>query len=187
MNEQDKSILPFIICPNCVIKLELDESEMAKRKFVFPQCQNAFDINKDKFKKASDEPEDTFEWMRIFSYNGSIGRIKFLFSYLFINLFLFLNLIFTQLSIGIHTGMEFESINVIRTLLGFLLGELLFSVIVVKRLHDLNRPGTHFWQLLIPLYDIYLFLVLFFKKGISGIIHDDTTVLVPKSYTKRWL
>jgi uncharacterized membrane protein YhaH (DUF805 family) len=39
---------------------------------------------------------------------------------------------------------------------------------VVKRLHDLGRPGTHYWLLLIPLYNIYLGLVLLFQKGNNG-------------------
>ena len=39
---------------------------------------------------------------------------------------------------------------------------------VVKRLHDLNRPGSHYWLLLIPLYNIYLGLLILFKKGTEG-------------------
>ena len=39
---------------------------------------------------------------------------------------------------------------------------------VVKRLHDLDRPGTHYWYLLIPFYNIYLGLLLLFKRGTSG-------------------
>jgi len=35
----------------------------------------------------------------------------------------------------------------------------------VRRLHDIGRPGTHFWLLLIPLYNVYLGLVLLFRKG----------------------
>jgi uncharacterized membrane protein YhaH (DUF805 family) len=38
----------------------------------------------------------------------------------------------------------------------------------VKRLHDLERPGSHYWLLLIPFYNIYLALVLLFKRGTSG-------------------
>lgn len=49
---------------------------------------------------------------------------------------------------------------------------ILFCVIIafedVKRLHDLDRPGWHFWLLLIPLYNIYLQGLLFFKKGTEG-------------------
>jgi len=39
---------------------------------------------------------------------------------------------------------------------------------VIKRLHDLDRPGEHFWLFLIPLYNIYLGLVLLFQKGSVG-------------------
>jgi len=39
---------------------------------------------------------------------------------------------------------------------------------IVKRLHDLDRPGYHYWLFLIPFYCIYLYFVLFFKKGTSG-------------------
>lgn len=42
------------------------------------------------------------------------------------------------------------------------------SCITVKRLHDLGKPGTHFWLLLIPLYNVYLSLVLLFQKGITS-------------------
>lgn len=38
----------------------------------------------------------------------------------------------------------------------------------VKRLHDLDRPGTHYWLLLIPLYNIYFGFVLLFKEGTKG-------------------
>ena len=38
----------------------------------------------------------------------------------------------------------------------------------VKRFHDLDRPGTHFWLLLIPIYGIYIGLLLLFKKGTEG-------------------
>ena len=39
---------------------------------------------------------------------------------------------------------------------------------VVKRLHDLDRPGTHYWLLLIPIYNIYFGLLILFKKGTEG-------------------
>lgn len=112
MNEQEKYIPPFVICPNCVIKLELDESEMASRQFVCPRCQDAFDINKDKFKKYIDKAEDTPKWRRLISYSGSIGRMKFVLSYLIINLFLIINLVFMELGFQYHTGMEFGYVTI---------------------------------------------------------------------------
>lgn len=39
---------------------------------------------------------------------------------------------------------------------------------VVKRFHDLDRPGSHYWLLLIPLYNLYLGVVLLFKRGTEG-------------------
>lgn len=36
---------------------------------------------------------------------------------------------------------------------------------IVKRLHDLGKPGAYYWLLLIPLFNIYFFLLLLFKKG----------------------
>jgi uncharacterized membrane protein YhaH (DUF805 family) len=47
-------------------------------------------------------------------------------------------------------------------------GAVLVAFQVVKRLHDLGRPGWHYWLLLIPIYDIYLALVLLFCKGTAG-------------------
>src|ERR1039457_202175 len=38
----------------------------------------------------------------------------------------------------------------------------------VKRLHDLDRPGSHYWLLLIPLYNLYIGLILLFQKGTTG-------------------
>lgn len=57
------------------------------------------------------------------------------------------------------------------TVIGFIVGSGIAVVCafqVVKRLHDLDRPGTHYWLLLIPIYNIYFGLVLLFKKGTEG-------------------
>ncbi len=40
--------------------------------------------------------------------------------------------------------------------------------IAVKRLHDLDRPGRHWWLLVIPIYNIYFALVLLFRTGTMG-------------------
>ena len=50
---------------------------------------------------------------------------------------------------------------------------------IVKRLHDLGRPGFHYWLLLIPIYNFYLALVLLLKRGIqvdSPTLNKDTVV-----------
>ncbi len=49
-----------------------------------------------------------------------------------------------------------------------LAGNVLSALQIVKRLHDLDRPGAHYGLLLVPVYDLYFVLVLFLKKGTSG-------------------
>jgi uncharacterized membrane protein YhaH (DUF805 family) len=55
--------------------------------------------------------------------------------------------------------------------IGFIVG-LAFSVvqafIVVRRLHDLGKPGWHYWLFFVPFYNLYLSLVLTFTKGATG-------------------
>ena len=46
-----------------------------------------------------------------------------------------------------------------------LAGCLLQGIFAVRRLHDLGKPGWHFWLFLVPFYNIYLSLVLCFTKG----------------------
>lgn len=40
--------------------------------------------------------------------------------------------------------------------------------LTVKRLHDLGRPGWHLLLLAVPLYNIYLSIVLFVVAGTAG-------------------
>jgi uncharacterized membrane protein YhaH (DUF805 family) len=42
------------------------------------------------------------------------------------------------------------------------------GVLTVRRLHDLDRPGRHYWWLWVPVYDVYFLLVLLFKAGNEG-------------------
>ena len=42
------------------------------------------------------------------------------------------------------------------------------AAVTVKRLHDLGRPGWHLVLMLVPIYQIYLGLVLTFKRGQVG-------------------
>ena len=42
------------------------------------------------------------------------------------------------------------------------------GISTVKRLHDLDRPGWHYWLLYIPLYSFYLGFILTFRAGTPG-------------------
>ena len=47
-------------------------------------------------------------------------------------------------------------------------GSVVNTFLIIRRLHDLGTPGTHTWLLLVPMYNIYLMLILSFAKGVSG-------------------
>jgi uncharacterized membrane protein YhaH (DUF805 family) len=38
----------------------------------------------------------------------------------------------------------------------------------VRRFHDLDRPGLHYWLLYIPFYNLYLAFVLLLQRGTEG-------------------
>ena len=40
--------------------------------------------------------------------------------------------------------------------------------VTVKRLHDLDRPGWHWWLMIVPFYNIYLGFVLLLARGTEG-------------------
>ncbi len=41
-------------------------------------------------------------------------------------------------------------------------------VVSIRRLHDLGRPGSHLWLLLVPFYNLYFLLILSFAPGAPG-------------------
>ncbi len=38
----------------------------------------------------------------------------------------------------------------------------------VKRLHDMDRPGTDVIFIMVPIYNLYLYYLLFFSEGTAG-------------------
>ncbi len=87
--------------------------------------------------------------------------------------FLVLFLIFLVSSvIEAKLGMPNEQIKNIGAML---LGLFVMFVLPIRlvwnticRLHDLDRPGSHLVLLIIPIYNIYFILMLFFIKGTLG-------------------
>jgi uncharacterized membrane protein YhaH (DUF805 family) len=39
---------------------------------------------------------------------------------------------------------------------------------VVKRLHDINKPGAYYWLTYIPIVNLIIGIMLLFKKGTVG-------------------
>jgi len=58
--------------------------------------------------------------------------------------------------------------DILRSFLAAMLNLSVGSVFIIKRLHDLGRPGRDIFKLLIPIYAFYLAAILVFKKGTTG-------------------
>jgi uncharacterized membrane protein YhaH (DUF805 family) len=97
---------------------------------------------------------------------GRVNRQK----YFFINLGLVLIAYALAFAIGFAMGMAGGTEEAAGSV-GFVVGiaaAFVQAFLVVKRLHDLNKPGWHYWLLYVPFYNIYLGLVLLFSKGTAG-------------------
>lgn len=100
---------------------------------------------------------------KLFSMEGRIGRQH----YFFITLAVVVVTYFIAFVVGFAAGITGAG-EEIATVLGFLIGvggAVVQAFLVVKRLHDLGKPGWHYWLFYIPLYNIYLGLVLLFTRG----------------------
>ena len=56
------------------------------------------------------------------------------------------------------------------TVVGFLIGlagAVIQAFLVIRRLHDMGKPSWHYWLFFIPLYNLYLGLILLFTPGDS--------------------
>lgn len=105
-------------------------------------------------------------------YDGRVNRLKY---FLIILLIAFVARI---AAVGAVLAPQFLRVEPTSLLSSAVIGLLVFliwlatfvvsSAWITKRLHDIGRPGFHFWLLLIPLYNIYLQLVLLFRKGTEG-------------------
>ncbi len=77
--------------------------------------------------------------------------------------------VFLVPNVLIQVGVQSHSEGL--TIIGGLLGLAAFVLAVtfaVRRLHDLDRPGTDYFYLLIPIYNFYFALVMVFQRGTVG-------------------
>jgi uncharacterized membrane protein YhaH (DUF805 family) len=102
----------------------------------------------------------------IFSMEGRYNRAKYFWTSLGIEVVMYV----LSFVLGLIVGSSRGSANTAQVLSLFISipAAVILAFQVVKRLHDLGRPGSHYWLLLIPFYNFYLGLVLLFKKGDEG-------------------
>ena len=103
---------------------------------------------------------------KLFSTEGRIGRQQYFLTTLAVVVVTY----FIAFVVGFVAGITGAGESA-ATFLGFIIGvvgAVVQGFLVVRRLHDLGKPGTHYWLFYIPLYNIYLGLVLLFTPGESG-------------------
>ncbi len=101
-----------------------------------------------------------------FRLSGRVNRLKYFAYTLVITVVCYAAAFWLGLLVGLTGGTDATA-----SFLGGVLGlgaNVLIAFQVVRRLHDLDRPGWQYWLLLIPFYNIYLGLVLYFVKGTDG-------------------
>lgn len=99
----------------------------------------------------------------LFYFNGRMNRKSFFLVFLAIFVLVF---IFTLIGQGIMAFVVWS------------IATLLHAFSTVKRLHDLNKPGVHYWLSLVPIYNLYFAMVLFTRKGTVGAnIYGDDPVI----------
>jgi uncharacterized membrane protein YhaH (DUF805 family) len=106
-----------------------------------------------------------YSHIRIFSMMGRLNRA----GYFWIGLSISASMYAIFLSFGLRNIAGGESILALVVVLIVYVGGIVAGAFqVVKRLHDLGRPGSHYWLIFIPIYNIYLAFVLLFEKGMKG-------------------
>ena len=100
----------------------------------------------------------------LFSTDGRANRAWYFWHIVLDDLVMF-SLFLALVLTGTLLGSPFLFLPAVGVLVG---GFWAAIAVTVKRLHDLGRPGWHWWLLAIPLYNIYLGCVLLFAKGTVG-------------------
>ncbi len=101
----------------------------------------------------------------IFNTSGRAGRGEFFIHSFLDLLFIFgaiTTVVFFQEKFGIETNEEAIGIVIIFI---WITGAIAEFCVTVRRFHDLGRSGWYILGNLVPFYNIYLNLMLLFKKG----------------------
>lgn len=105
-------------------------------------------------------------FQHLFTFKGRAGRGEY-FLHSIADVFVLILFAVAFAEVSEHTAAS-EILDTINLILFFvvLLGGMVAEVCVtVRRLHDLGRSGSHFFLSWIPIYNIYLALVLLLQAG----------------------
>ena len=101
----------------------------------------------------------------IFSFSGRSGRLEY-FVHSIADIFGILAVVsafsFIEGQFDVSVGEEIVALSLLGVILVGIVAE---TAVTVRRFHDLGRSGWYLFATLIPFYNIYLALILLFKKG----------------------
>jgi uncharacterized membrane protein YhaH (DUF805 family) len=103
---------------------------------------------------------------KIFSLKGRMSRQQYVLGSLGISLVTYALAFAVGFAAGM-AGVGEEGAGALGFIIGAA-GAVAMACLVVRRLHDVGKPGWHYWLFFVPLYNIYLGLVLLFTKGATG-------------------
>jgi uncharacterized membrane protein YhaH (DUF805 family) len=103
---------------------------------------------------------------KLFTMDGRITRQQYILWTLGVSAVTFILAFMAGFMIGMTSGTS-DAAGVLGFIIG-LAGALVQSFLVVRRLHDIGKPGWHYWLFFVPLYNLYLGLILLFTPGDSG-------------------
>jgi len=105
--------------------------------------------------------------LKWFNARGRISRRQYLLSMLGISLLSF-GWFYIGGLLSANEDAAIKTTGMLLFTMTLVAGGVANGFLVIRRLHDLGKPGTHSCLLLVPMYNIYLQLVLLFAKGVTG-------------------
>lgn len=116
------------------------------------------------------------EWIfiKFFPTAGRIGRKEYILGVIFDYIILFLLFLLAEYAKNLKeiNGTIGDISNAIAMLgfLGFFIIAYIRSICwTIRRLHDLDRSGSHYFLLLLPVYNFFLIMQLICQKGTFGV------------------
>lgn len=100
------------------------------------------------------------ELKNYFTFEGRMNRLKYFGIIFLLGIIGAIFSVATELTYNLVLAYINVSFSVIALIINIF--------VTVQRLHDLKRPGFHYFLTFIPIYNIYFLLYLLFKKGTDG-------------------
>ncbi len=107
-----------------------------------------------------------YEVPPLFSTRGRLNRGR----YLWTSFAIWVGMYAAAIALGVVAGLTNldDRLVLSGSLCIWLVAAVLAGLQVVKRLHDFDRPGSHYWLLLVPFYNVSLTFLLVLQPGTDG-------------------